>query len=245
MDSITSILNNINTFSKSLFKFSQFFEPLLILKHIPSDISYHLNSNDFLYHLDQASSHLNWLNDFFSNHISKVLHKEVSRLKKTQHIDKTIPYADFTVDGLPVFKKEAPAQISFDDILRESMLNGSPLTPVKRRNPDAFTFHGVCSFCGAPEEYIYDNNGKGQFKCNPCHNTFTLKTDLSGETGIYCPHCGRKLDLKHDRKGYLVYHCPNDKCPYYLKNKKIYDSDKRETLKTSSHQYRLRYHYVD
>lgn len=245
MDSITSILNNINTFSKSLFKFSQFFEPLLILKHIPSDISYHLNSNDFLYHLDQASSHMNWLNDFFSNHISKVLHKEVSRLKKTQHIDKTIPYADFTVDGLPVFKKEAPAQISFDDILRGSMLNGSPLTPVKRRNPDAFTFHGVCPFCGAPEEYIYDNNGKSQFKCKACHNTFTLKTDLSGETGIYCPHCGRKLDLKHDRKGYLVYHCPNDKCPYYLKNKKIYDSDKRETLKTSSHQYRLRYHYRD
>lgn len=116
MDSITSILNNINTFSKSLFKFSQFFEPLLILKHIPSDIAYHLNSDDFLYHLDQASSHINWLNDFFSLHISKILHKEISRLKKTKHTDKTIPYADFTVDGLPVFKKEAPAQISFDDI---------------------------------------------------------------------------------------------------------------------------------
>ena len=74
---LTIIINNINIFSKSLFKFSQFFQPLLIPKHFPSDIAYLLNSDDFLFHLDQASFHINWLNDCFFHHISKILYKEI------------------------------------------------------------------------------------------------------------------------------------------------------------------------
>ena len=85
--------------------------------------------------------------------------------KSSKIKDIQIPYSDFTVNDSPVFKKDACTQISFNDILRESMLNCFPLTPVKRRSPDSFTFHGVFPFCGASEEYIYDNNSKGQFKC--------------------------------------------------------------------------------
>lgn len=81
MDSITSILNNINTFSKSLFKFSQFFQPLLIPKHFPSDIAYLLNSDDFLFHLDQASFIISL--KFFIKKFP---------VKKTKDIDKTISY---------------------------------------------------------------------------------------------------------------------------------------------------------
>ena len=243
VDSITSILNNINSFSKSNFKFTQLIEPLLILHHIPEKISSLLNSDDFLYHLQQASFHTSWLNDFINDFVSHILKKEISHLKKFKSKNESIPYADFKIDEMPVFQKDIPVQLDFDDILRNSLKDGTPLNPIKRRNPDAFSFMGVCPFCGAPKEYIYDNNGKGQFQCKACKNTFTLKTSISGETGIYCPHCGRKLSLQHDRSGYLVYVCLNKKCSYYLKNKEIYDHGDRDSLKTSSDQYRLHYHY--
>ena len=54
MDSITHIKDLINSFSKTSFLFSQFIEPLFILKNISSDISYKLNNDDFIYHLNEA-----------------------------------------------------------------------------------------------------------------------------------------------------------------------------------------------
>lgn len=246
VDSITHILNSINNFSKINFKFSKYIDLFHLLNHIPESISFKLNNNDFLFHLDQAFNHINWIIDFFDKQINPSLKKEVSKLTKSKDKVKTIPYADFTVDKPPVFKKDPPVQISFDDILRDSLKDGRPLKPIKRRNPDAFTFQGVCPFCGAPKEYIYDNNkNRGQFQCKACLNTFTLKTTISDEAGIFCPHCGRKLDLKHDRNGYIVYICPSYKCPYYLKNKELVDNGTGDQLKTYSDQHRLHYHYRD
>ena len=246
MDSITHILNSINSFSKINFKFSKYIDLFQLLNRIPDSVSFKLNNNDFLFHLDQAFKHISWIIDFFDNQINPSLKKEVSKLTKSKEKNTTIPYADFTVDRPPVFKKEPPIQISFDDILRNSLKDGRPLKPIKRRNPDAFTFQGICPFCGAPKEYIYDNNkNRGQFQCKACLNTFTLKTTISDEAGIFCPHCGRKLDLKHDRNGYIVYICPSYKCPYYLKNKEMADNGMGDQLKTSSDQYRLHYHYRD
>lgn len=246
VDSITSILNNINAFSKISFQFSKYIDLFQLFNHIPDSVSFKLNDSDFVYHLDQAISHIKWITDFFAKFINPTLKKEVYRLKKSKNADKTIPYADFKIDVPPIFKNEEPIQLNFEDILRDSLKDGRPLQPVKRRQSFSFSFQGTCPFCGAPKEYIYDNShGRGQMKCKACHNTFTLKTTVSGETGIYCPHCGRKLDMKHDRSGYLVFICPNNKCPYYLHNKKLLDEGHGQQLKTSSDQYRLHYHYRD
>lgn len=243
MDTITSILNNLNNFSKSNFRFTQLIESLLILKHIPFHISNLINSDDFIFHLKEASSHISWLNQFMDDKISKQLLTEINKLKNYRSKDSTIPYADFKIDKPPLFNKEIPQQIDFEDILRNSLKDGSPLKPVKRRKHDSFGFMGVCPFCGAPKEYIYDNNGSHQCLCKACKNTFTIKTSVSGQTGIYCPHCASKLTQHHDRDGYLVYCCPSKKCSYYLNNKNIYHNGNKDILKTSSHQYRFRYHY--
>lgn len=244
MESITQILQSINSFSKQSFKFSQFIEPLLLLKKLPSDISYELNNDDFIFNLQQAFKHIDWLNDYFKNNINDLLIKEVSKLKNHKSKDTTIPYADFTVDKPPLFKKNLPVQLDFLSILNDSFNSGNPLKPVKRRNPDSFSFMGVCPFCGAPKEYIYDNNsGKGQFQCKACKNTFTIKTSPSGVSGIYCPYCNTKLVLKHDRKGFLVFACSSKKCEHYKANKKLLSEGKAEHLKTSSGQYLLHYHY--
>ena len=135
-----------------------------------------------------------------------------ARIKDTQ-----IPYADFKIDEPPIFRDELVKQISFEDIIKESYTK-----PVKRRSDDSFTFDGVCPYCGAPKEYIYDNSrGRGQYKCKACKNTFTLKTTVKEDVGIYCPYCKHKLTLHHDRNGYLVYVCQNHDCSYYKHNKKI------------------------
>lgn len=162
-------------------------------------------------------------------------------MKFSKNKDIQIPYADFKVDEPPLFKNDSVQQLSFEDINRNDTI-----APVRRRNPDSFNFDGVCPYCGAPKEYIYDNNkGKGQYQCKACKNTFTVKTTIKEDIGIYCPHCKRKLSLQHDRNGYIVYVCMNHDCSYYKHNKKILESDDKDSLLTSSNQYRLRYHYRD
>lgn len=242
MDSITQILDSMNAFSKTNFKFSKYIELFELLNKIPDAIVDELNDQELISHLDQASSHLNWLVERFDKKINPSLKKEVAKLK-TNSSDKTIPYADFKIDKPPVFKKDEPVQLSFDDILRGALEDGRPLSPVKRRSNKPFSFEGTCPYCGAPKEYIYDNNGKGQFACKACHHTFTLKKSLSGENGIYCPYCGSELVLHHDRKGYIVYVCPSKECSFYQQNKALLDKGEADALLTSSGQYKLRYHY--
>lgn len=235
MDSITHILDSINSFSSLNFIFSSFFEPLKLLldkKSIPLSISALLNDSDFIFHLSEASRHMDWINSYFDKSINPLVKKE---LKKFNHSSKNkeIPYADFRVDRPPVFKNKSRnfKQISFDDILASSHIS-----PVKRRADKPFNFEGSCPFCGAPKDYIYDNNGKGQFLCKACKGTFSVKTTVSDEIGIFCPYCSHSLEKHHDRKGYIVYKCPNYKCSYYLKNKE-------DPSKTSSNQDYLHYHY--
>lgn len=239
--SITQILDSIKTFSAINFTFSEHIGVFNLLKNIPENVALKLSNDDFIYHLSQAQSHLDWLNDYFKNQIIPPLKKQ---LKKSTPKDSMIPYADFTVDAPPIFKHEDPVQLSFEDILRNSLEDGRPLTPVKRRGYKPFSFEGNCPHCGAPKDFILDNNGgKGQFACKACKGTFTLKTTTSEQAGIYCPHCGKKLVPHHDRNGYIVYRCLSYKCPYYRNNKRLHEDGKGEHLKTSSDQYRFHYHY--
>ena len=239
MDSITYIKDFINNFSSNSFIFSTYIEPLFLLKSISSDISYKLNNDDFIHHLNEASKHIEWLNNYFKDNVNPLLKKELNKLKSYTRKDSTIPYADFKIDEPPIFSKPKESQqLSFEDIIKENNIS-----PIRRRS-DEFTFEGVCPYCGAPKEYIYDNNkGKGQYQCKACRNTFTVKTTISEDVGIYCPHCRRKLTMHHDRKGYVVYVCMNHDCSYYIDNKKKLDSNEKNDLLTSSSQYRLRYHY--
>lgn len=52
MQSITHLIDSIESFSKQNFKFSQYFQPLNVLNKIPDSISDRLNDIDFIYHLD-------------------------------------------------------------------------------------------------------------------------------------------------------------------------------------------------
>lgn len=61
MESITQIIDNINNFSRSNFKFTKLIDPLLLLNHVPDKITDFLNSDDFIFHLEQSFSHIHFL----------------------------------------------------------------------------------------------------------------------------------------------------------------------------------------
>lgn len=235
MASISHIKDLFNNISYNNFIFSQNQELLSLFSELPDHISFKLLDSDFIFHLSELFKHLSLVNLHFSSEILPLL-KSLKNHKTFK--EKMVPYADFFVDEPPIFKKEGSIQLSFEDILTQALKDGRPLSPVKRRS--VFSFQGTCPYCGAPKEYIYDNNkGRGQLQCKACRNTFTSKTTICEESAIYCPHCKYKLVAHHDRKGYIVYKCQNPKCSYYLNNKR----NCSEKNKTTSDQWRFHYHY--
>jgi len=122
MGSITHILSSIDTFSKSIFKFSQFIDVFKLLKSFPDSISFELNNSDFIHHLSKAQYHLDHLTEFFDSTINPLLTKELHKLKISKPADKMIPYADFTIDKIPVFKDIEPQHLSFEDIIKKAIV---------------------------------------------------------------------------------------------------------------------------
>lgn len=241
MSSISTILDSIKSLSTSIFVFSQPFDVLNLIGSVPDIISSKLLKDDFIYHLDQANSNIQYLIKYFNDEINPHLKKEMKKLKKYDPKDTTIPYADFTIDKPPVFKNVVNEQLNYLDILNNS---DKEIKPVKHRKK--FSYSGNCPFCGAPKEYIYDNNNRGQYLCKCCKQTFIVKsTPKLDSVEMYCPYCGRKLAPHHDRKGYIVYVCPSTKCSRYMENKALYDAGDTERFLTSSKQYRFRYTYRD
>lgn len=244
MQSISQLIELFKHFQSSAFVFFTNIEPLVIADSIPESLSKKINCSDFLNlvqdcqdSLKRLDNYINVLHPLFAKEIKSLIKKHRSFSK-----DRMIPYADFTVDQAPVFKNSF-ISYDFNQLLQNALDNGKAIKPVKHRT--VFSFEGVCPFCGAPHEYIYDNNARGQYRCKVCQNTFTVKTTVSDETAIYCPHCGHKLSMHHDRKGYIVYVCPNNKCSYYKEKKRLFKNGHLEELKTFSKQYRFRYHYCE
>ncbi len=242
MQSIPQLIELFKNFQSSAFIFFTQIEPLILADSIPASLNSKINSTDFLNLVQDCQNSLQRLDNYI-NVLHPLMAKEIKQLikkHKSYSNDHMIPYADFTVDKAPVFKE--PVQTpNFEQLLNSSLEVGKEIKPIKHRSD--FSFEGVCPFCGAPHKYIYDNNGRGQYKCKVCKNTFTIKTTVSDKIEVYCPYCGHKLEKHHDRKGYVVYVCNNHKCSYYKDKKKLFDEGHHEELLTSSKQYRFRYHY--
>lgn len=244
VQSIPQLIELFKHFQSSAFIFFTQIEPLILADSIPDSLNSKINNTDFLNLVQDCQNSLQRLDDYI-NVLHPLIAKEIKRLIKKQKSssnDRMIPYANFTIDKAPIFEKTVQT-LNFEQLLEEALKAGKEIKPVRYR-PD-FSFEGVCPFCGAPHEYIYDNNSRGQYRCKVCRNTFTVKTTASDEAGIYCPYCVRKLSNHHDRIGYVVYICPGTKCPYYKEKKKLYKEGRYEELETTSKQYRFHYHYRD
>ncbi len=93
--------------------------------------------------------------------------------------------------------------------------------PIQRRNGKSIPEDTVCPLCGAPHQYIYDNNGgNGQYQCKICGQTFSSGENVTTPVRFVCPYCGHTLIAKKDRKFFRIHKCVNLKCSFYLHNLK-------------------------
>lgn len=148
-------------------------------------------------------------------------------------------YQKFKVDKLPKILKFEKVDYKLLLAYYKQKYNKS-LKPVQRRNGKSIPEKIKCPKCGAPHEYIYDNNGnKGQFQCKVCGLTFKETNFATKPLVFICPYCGTTLTEQKQRKHFRIHKCKNNKCSYYQNNLKklpkgLNDSDK----------YKYKLHYI-
>jgi len=79
-------------------------------------------------------------------------------------------YLKLAVDPLPLFGAPSKQRWQYTDLLIAYFNdNGKELKPVQRRGGKAVPDDAICTYCGAPPEYVYDNTGgRGGFHCKVC-----------------------------------------------------------------------------
>lgn len=149
-------------------------------------------------------------------------------------------YRKLEVDNLPILERIEP--LDFTELLANYFETfDKPLRPVKSRSGKVVPSDISCPRCGAPHNYIYDNNGgRGQYLCKVCDTVF--KPNIKLKTLTYkCPHCNRTLELKKQRKDFNVYKCINSQCEYYLSKKHSMTKDEKLRYKQNPQSFKLHY----
>ena len=153
-------------------------------------------------------------------------------------------YQKFKVDELP---KVQIIQHEWDWRLLIPYLDhryGIKIKPISRRKECDIPQDCSCPSCGAPQPYLYRNNGKaGQLHCKVCNTNFSSgENRFSKQFTLRCPHCGKALAAKKERKHFILHKCVNQKCPYYLHNlKKVDKADLEDSY--GKNKYKLHYIY--
>jgi transposase-like protein/ribosomal protein S27E len=161
-------------------------------------------------------------------------------LKQMAFDDSNSPeYQKFKVDKLPkIIRFEKVDYILLLEYYKYKY--NKLIKPVQRRSGKSIPVKTTCPKCGAPHQYIYDNNGsRGQYKCKVCGLTFKEYNYASKPLVIRCPYCNSILAEKKERKHYNVHKCNNSKCSYYLNNIKKLPKDLPSTDK-----YKYKLHYI-
>ena len=86
-------------------------------------------------------------------------------------------YMKLSVDPLPIFGKPPIEKVwDYTDLLKEHFAkHGKELRPVRRKGGNVPPDDAICPYCGAPPDYVYDNNGgRGAFWCKVCNEKFAI-----------------------------------------------------------------------
>ncbi len=184
----------------------------------------------------------------FLNRINKFIWKIIIFLSKFIKVNEIISdnkpslerYRQFKVDDNPIF--EPFINIEHKD--HKQLIKDNNIKPVKRRNSKSIIINITCPCCGAPKDYLYDNNGKQtQFQCKVCSFVFSNNHNHSKDIVLKCPHCSYSLDHRVSRTDYDVYVCRNPKCSYYLNNLASLTLSDKQKFKNNPTLFKLHYVY--
>ncbi|APM41134.1 transposase [Clostridium kluyveri] len=151
-------------------------------------------------------------------------------------------YRKLQVDKIPIF--EIPEKLDYKVLLHNYFeSHKKELTPVKpRKNKTIIPKEVKCPKCGAPHQYLYDNNGgRGQYLCKVCNTVFNPKNYFQKSVILKCPYCGKTLEKIKTRKDFYVHKCKNDECDFYKTNLASMTKKEREDFKNNPHNYKVRY----
>ena len=154
-----------------------------------------------------------------------------------------LKYHHFTVDDPPII--DNPQILDYKELMQAYELeHGKPLKPIRRRkNSTKVSKKVFCPKCGAPHEFIYDNNGNnGSYKCKICCKTFA-SGKYSITTTFRCPHCNKALDKIKERKSYTIYKCRNDQCSFYQDNLNSMNKHDQELFEIEPEKFKVHYIY--
>ncbi|QVK18146.1 DDE-type integrase/transposase/recombinase [Mycoplasmatota bacterium] len=187
----------------------------------------------------------------FLKYLNKLLYKFILFLDShiiSTHSSKSSgtyyePFRKFTVDGEPIIQKVE--KLDYQELFNVYFLKyNKQLKPVSRRNPSKLDFKGNCPICGAPHDYIYENNIKSkQLLCKVCSHTFTLNNDFLEKIILKCPHCSKNLERIKDRNSYIIYKCRHKNCSFYLDKLKKLTPDQLKQFKKKPGKFKLHYNY--
>lgn len=159
----------------------------------------------------------------FLNRINKLIWKFIIFLSKFIKVDDVVTnnkptdekYKQFKVDDSPLI--EPVVKIEHKDY--KKIIKENNIKPISRKNGKQINGNIHCPCCGAPKDYLYDNNGKQtQFECKVCSFIFSNNPYKQKDVVFKCPHCQHTLSLRVQRADYDVYVCKYSKCSYYLNN---------------------------
>ena len=159
----------------------------------------------------------------FLNRINKLIWKFIIFLSKFIKVDDVVTnnkptdekYKQFKVDDSPLI--EPVVKIEHKDY--KKIIKENNIKPISRKNGKQINGNIHCPCCGAPKDYLYDNNGKQtQFECKVCSFIFSNNPYKQKDVVFKCPHCQHTLSLRVQRADYDVFVCKNSKCRYYLNN---------------------------
>lgn len=120
---------------------------------------------------------------------------------------------------------------------------GKTIKPIHRRSECDIPQDCTCPQCGAPQPYLYRNNGKeGQLFCKVCDTKFHPRAGRFASLKLRCPFCQHALVPKKDRKHFVLWKCVNPKCPYYRHNLKNVSKEHLEEP-YGKNNYKLHYIY--
>lgn len=187
----------------------------------------------------------------FLNRINKIIWKIIIFLSKFIKLDDinqqdditNIKYRRFKVDETPPII-EPFEKIELKD--HKQLIKQNNISPVKRRNGKTISIDISCPCCGAPKDYLYDNNGKEyQFECKVCKFIFTRDYVPKKDKDVIlkCPHCQHVLDHKHQRTDFDVFSCNNKNCSYYLKQLNSLSKEDKKLYKSKPWTFTLHYTY--